>query len=124
MSGAKSGLGAVIAVGGIVAFGALMLGVVGAAIAPAMLKLPAPLLCPEGTVEAVVVRTVSYPEPGTTSVSGRLHCLDAFGCATIPHEALTLGTLFAMACALLLVLLVPAMLLARRPKNRLTVADA
>lgn len=124
MSGGKSGAGAVIAAASVIAFLALMLGVVGAAIAPAALKITAPILCPDGTLEAVVVRSVSYPEPGTTSVSGRLYCLDSLGCATLPNEALTLGVLFAMAFCLLSMLLGPVLLLARRPKNRLLVSDS
>lgn len=123
MSG-KSGFGGAIAAIGVVAFLALMLGVVGAAIAPVLLKIPAPIVCPKGTVETVVVRTVSYPEPGTTSVSGRLHCLDSSGCETTPSEGLVLGTLFAMAFGLVAILFVPLLLLARRPKRRLQVADA
>jgi hypothetical protein len=92
---------------GIAAFCALMLGVVGAAIAPAALKIPAAILCPEGTVEAVVVRYVTHPEPGTTSVSGVLHCLDASGCATTPSEFLPHLILFGLAFGLVILILLP-----------------
>ncbi len=83
-----------------IAFCALMVGVVGPAIAPAALEIAAPLICPEDTVEAVVTRHVSYPEPGTTSVHGQLYCIDASGCATAPNEFFILLTLFGLAFGL------------------------
>lgn len=118
MSGKKAGCG-VFGLLGVVSFCALMIGVVGASIFPAALRIPAAFLCPDGTVESVVVRHVSHPEPGTTSVHGVLHCLDASGCSTSPKEFLTLLTLFGLAFAAVAVVLLPLSLLgAQRQRGR------
>ena len=65
------------------------------------------LVCPEGTVERVVVRDVSNPMPGTTEVRSTLHCLDESGCSTSADEWQTTGTLFGGACVAAALLILP-----------------
>ncbi|MCK6526899.1 hypothetical protein L6R50_04845 [Myxococcota bacterium] len=97
---AKVALGA----GGAVFFAALMLSTAGVALVPAAHRLAAPVVCPGGTVESVVVRRVSHPVPGETHVSGELMCLDAAGCATRAEVLPTLATLFALSTAVAIAL--------------------
>ena len=121
MSEKKAGCG-VFGLAGVIGFCALMLGVVGGSIFPGALRVAGPLLCPDGTVETVVVRHVSHPEPGTTSVHGVLHCLDASGCSTSPDDFVTFATLFGLAFAAVTIVLVPLALLGATRKRRATAA--
>jgi len=62
-------------VAGVFLFLALML----ACCAPVTLRLAAPVACPDGYARSAVVAEVSNPEPGTTSVSSELYCVDRSG---------------------------------------------
>jgi hypothetical protein len=79
---------------GVVSFTALMITVAVGAIFPASLQLAAPVVCPGGTSRAVVVTTVTHPQPGQTNMSADLVCLDAQGLPERAGFLRTWGTAF------------------------------
>jgi hypothetical protein len=94
---------------GIVSFTALILTAAVGAIVPASLRLVAPVACPDGTARAVVVTTVSHPQPGQTNMSADLVCVGAGGLPERAGFLRTWGTAFGFCwLASLLLITTPA----------------
>src|SRR5687767_3078381 len=92
------------------AFLGLMLAVIPAAVFPGSLRLVSPLVCPSGTARSVVVRTVTHPAPGETSITGELICI---GADRRPERAgflRTAAALFGLCWLLSFVLCLPLLL--------------
>jgi len=99
----------------VTAFMGLMFAIVPGAIFPGSLRFLSPLVCPEGTARAVVVRTVTHPAPGETNISGELICISAQGRPERPGFLRTAGTLFGLCALLSLVLCLPILLRSGSP---------
>ncbi len=60
-------------------FAGLMMASAGAAIFPVTVRLTAPIVCPAGTVESVVITRTSRTSKGSTSMTWNLVCIDREG---------------------------------------------
>jgi len=102
----KVGYGCLLA---IIAFVALMVATVGMAIVPVSQRLTAPIVCPAGYTESVVVTYTSRSSDGV-SMSSELYCIDAADGR--PVEASGFLTFLVSFLGVLLALLSPLVLLA------------
>jgi hypothetical protein len=96
---------------GVVSFTALIVTTTVGAIVPASLRLVAPVACPSESARAVVVTTVSHPQPGQTNMSADLVCIDAHGLPERAGFLRTWGSAFGFCwLASLLLITTPALL--------------
>jgi hypothetical protein len=107
----------------VAAVGAAMLTMVMTAIFPALLRLSAPLLCPDGTVRSAVVNTRYGTPDGATAVESALYCIDAQGWA-IEANGVAAYAVVAGLVALAVVSIVVVRLLVRMGRRRAVAAVA
>jgi hypothetical protein len=109
----------VVLTSGVVSFTALILTAMVGAIFPASLRLVARVACPSATERAVVVTTVTHPQPGQTNISADLVCIDAQGLPERAGFLRTWGSAFVCCWLVSFVLITtPALLYRLRSRGR------